>query len=314
MLAATLKLFGRVFGKFSVLKLFILVIFTPSAMVLITIGTMQSKGTQYKVTHEVTFDIQIDNNKPTVMKIGLFGETVPRTVKNFIAFAGKGYAGYKYEGTSFHRVIKKFMIQTGDVVKGDGTGSISIYGQYFPDENFTVKHSTSGFVSMANSGKDTNGCQFFITTIATPWLDGHHVVFGKVVDGQSVVHEIEYLATDWNDRPIKHVSIIKSRVQRVKDPYMVSDDPYNLKDWLKTISLPLGLSFSIIFLFNYFLKQLDRGIIEDDETLERIAKEAEEEKKQEQEKEEKEKEEKAKELEPTKEEVTKPLNVRKRVK
>ncbi|ROT70926.1 putative peptidyl-prolyl cis-trans isomerase 6-like isoform X1 [Penaeus vannamei] len=219
---------------------------------------------EYKVTHEVFFEMEADGKPLGTVVVGLFGDTVPRTVKNFITFASKGYAGFKYEGTPIHRVIKKFMIQGGDVATGDGKGSISIYGESFPDENFEINHSGPGFVSMANRGKDTNGCQFFITTIATPWLDGHHVVFGKVVEGQPIIHNIEYTATDWNDRPLKDVRIAKSGRRSVKTPYYISDDPYNLKDWLKTISVPLGLSFGIIYIFNHFIKMLDRGIIPDD--------------------------------------------------
>ncbi|XP_042878669.1 peptidyl-prolyl cis-trans isomerase B-like [Penaeus japonicus] len=254
--------------KFSLLRMFVCVILVPTTMVFITIATMHHDPREYKVTHEVYFDLEADGKPLGTVVIGLFGETVPRTVKNFITFASKGYAGFKYEGTPIHRVIKKFMIQGGDVATGDGKGSISIYGESFPDENFEINHSSPGFVSMANRGKDTNGCQFFITTIATPWLNGHHVVFGKVVEGQPIVHKIEYMATDWNDRPLKDVRIAKSGRRPVKTPYYISDDPYNLKDWLKTISVPLGLSFCIIYVFNYFIKMLDRSIIPDDGSME----------------------------------------------
>ncbi|XP_047483369.1 peptidyl-prolyl cis-trans isomerase B-like [Penaeus chinensis] len=254
--------------KFSLLRMFVCVIIVPTGMVLITIATMHHDPREYKVTHEVFLELEADGKPMGTVVVGLFGDTVPRTVKNFITFASKGYAGFKYEGTPIHRVIKKFMIQGGDVATGDGKGSISIYGESFPDENFEINHSGPGFVSMANRGKDTNGCQFFITTIATPWLNGHHVVFGKVVEGQPIVHQIEYMATDWNDRPLKDVRIAKSGRRSVKTPYYISDDPYNLKDWLKTISVPLGLSFCIIYVFNYFIKMLDRSIIPDDGSME----------------------------------------------
>ncbi|XP_027220576.1 peptidyl-prolyl cis-trans isomerase B [Penaeus vannamei] len=288
--------------KFSLLKLFVCVIIVPTGMVLITIATMHHDPREYKVTHEVFFEMEADGKPLGTVVVGLFGDTVPRTVKNFITFASKGYAGFKYEGTPIHRVIKKFMIQGGDVATGDGKGSISIYGESFPDENFEINHSGPGFVSMANRGKDTNGCQFFITTIATPWLNGHHVVFGKVVEGQPIIHNIEYMATDWNDRPLKDVRIAKSGRRSVKTPYYISDDPYNLKDWLKTISVPLGLSFTIIYIFNYFIKMLDRSIIPDDGSMqiddaeEDEPKEGEEEKKEEGAKKEEEKKEERKKL------------------
>lgn len=115
--------------------------------------------------------------------LGLFGDNSPKTVRSFKEICLKGIDGLSYNGTRFHRVIRKFMIQGGDILNGDGTGSTSIYGDYFEDENLTINHTAPGFLGMANQGPDTNGCQFYITTIATPWLDGKHTVFGKVVKG-----------------------------------------------------------------------------------------------------------------------------------
>ncbi|KAL2512436.1 Peptidyl-prolyl cis-trans isomerase CYP21-1 [Abeliophyllum distichum] len=170
----------------------------------------------YEITHKVFLDVDIDKQRLGRITIGLYGQVVPKTVENFRALCtgemGNNANGVvlHYKGTPFHRIIPGFMVQGGDIAYRDGRGNQSIYGGTFRDENFKLKHSHPGVVSMVNSGPDSNGSQFFITTVKASWLDGEHVVFGKVIEGMDTVYAIEGGAGTYSGKPRKKVIIANS--------------------------------------------------------------------------------------------------------
>ena len=174
---------------------------TQVYLLLVVLATAVLAAPLDTVTKKVFFDVEIDGKAAGRIVFGLFGDTVPKTAENFRALCtgekGKGNSGktLTFKDSIFHRIIPGFMAQGGDFTSGDGRGGESIYGAKFNDENFVLKHTKPFLLSMANSGPNTNGSQFFITFKETPWLDGRHVVFGEVIEGQDVVEALEKIGT-----------------------------------------------------------------------------------------------------------------------
>lgn len=156
-----------------------------------------------KPQNYIFLTIEINGNKVGNIVIKLFDNIVPKTCNNFRILCKTK----KYINTPFHRVIKDFMIQGGDYTKHNGTGGISIYGEKFEDENFILKHDKPYLLSMANSGPNTNGSQFFITTTPTPHLDGKHVVFGEIIKGFEIIYKLNTTETDNSDMPLDRIVI-----------------------------------------------------------------------------------------------------------
>lgn len=160
---------------------------------------------QLRLHRNVYFIPSINGSRIGKIEFKLYDEIVPKTSQNFRALC-TGERGFGYTGVPFHRIIPRFMIQGGDTDFAGGFGGRSIYGPKFADENFLKRHDKPGLLSMANSGRNTNGSQFFITTAECPWLDGKHVVFGEVISGMDVVKQIESYGTK-SGRPTARIIV-----------------------------------------------------------------------------------------------------------
>ncbi|XP_052837878.1 peptidyl-prolyl cis-trans isomerase, rhodopsin-specific isozyme [Drosophila gunungcola] len=215
-------------------------------------------GLSFMVTSRIYMDVK--HNKKPVGRItfGLFGKLAPKTVANFRHICLRGINGTSYVGSRFHRVVDRFLVQGGDILNGDGTGSTSIYGEYFPDEDkaLEVEHNRPGYLGMANRGPDSNGCQFYVTTVAAKWLDGKHTVFGKVLEGMETIYAIEDVKTDTDDFPVEPV-VISNCGEIPTEQFEFYPDDFNILGWIKAAGLPVTSSFCVLLIFHYFFRQLN---------------------------------------------------------
>jgi len=170
------------------------------------------------VTSKVTFEVSFGTEAVGNVTFGLFGRTCPKTVRNFVTLANPNRPnGEGYKGSKFHRIVRGFAVQGGDFLNNDGSGGWSIYGRYFRDENFSIKHFPF-CLSMANSGPNTNASQFFIPVLRTSWLDGKHVVFGQVQTGHKIIKKINEIKVNAYDRPYRQVWISNTWTEVYRKP------------------------------------------------------------------------------------------------
>ncbi|XP_033750424.1 peptidyl-prolyl cis-trans isomerase-like [Pecten maximus] len=198
------------------------------------------KTVPHVVTEEVWFEVLIEDyedgeNFIGRFVVGLFGEVAPMTSLNFLSIAKKAKTPNRktlhYQNTPIHRIVPDFVIQMGDVINGDGTGGDSIYGDRFVDENFELSHQAAGFVSMANTGPDSNSSQFFIILNKARWLDGKHVVFGKVIRGMDVVRRVSNLEVKKGTATsIKKATIVDCGVVGISEKYELTPEQITSND------------------------------------------------------------------------------------
>lgn len=212
-----------------------------NCIVLLTAEKSPKKSTKHVVTEEVYFDIIIQDYEDREdfhgrFVVALFGDIVPSTVLNFKSLV-KGFRRpsmsrtLHYKNTPIHRIVPDFILQMGDVTNLDGTGGASIYGSTFMDENFELSHRSAGFLSMANQGPDTNASQFFVLLNKSRWLDGKHVVFGKIVRGMDVIRTIEEVSVvKGTSDPTKKIKVEDCGIVGIPDKYTLTEEEVDSND------------------------------------------------------------------------------------